>query len=80
MRRTKAEIKSIIKSSADILREYHPMTLRQVFYQLVSKHIIKNTLGEYKKLSDYLVSARQDGLIPWDWIEDRTRYPRSLVI
>src|SRR4029077_19221113 len=29
-------------------------------------------------VSDALVAARREGLIPWEWIEDRLRVPRGL--
>lgn len=55
------------------LEEYHPLTLRQIHYQLVGKAIIKNTRSEYTMLSTLLSQARIDGLIPWTVMEDRTR-------
>lgn len=55
------------------LRDYWPLTLRQVFYQLVSHLSIPNTQNQYKALSAALSKARKDGLIPWEAIEDRTR-------
>lgn len=51
------------------------MTLRQLYYQLVSRQIIENKLSEYQKLSRAMVLARQEGIIPWEWIEDRIRTP-----
>jgi hypothetical protein len=54
------------------------MTLRQVFYRLVSGQVLENTRSQYQALSNALVTARQEGLIPWDWIEDRTRRPRAV--
>lgn len=52
------------------------MTLRQVHYRLAATQVIENTLNQYKCLSTTLVKARQSGLIPWEWIEDRIRQPR----
>ena len=54
------------------------MTVRQVFYQLVSRQVIKNTRSRYQALSNALVRARKDGEIPWEWIEDRLRRPRHV--
>lgn len=51
------------------------MTLRQLYYQLVAKHIIPNRKQEYKKLSNMLKNARMAGLVDWDIIEDRGRVP-----
>jgi len=52
------------------------LTLRQLYYQLVSKAIIVNSDKEYKKLSDILVKGRMSGIVDWSAIEDRTRRPR----
>ena len=62
-------VKSILNEWID----YLPLTLRQVYYQLVSKEIIKNVVSEYTMLSNMLKWARIDGYIPWEAIEDRVR-------
>lgn len=62
-----------------VLAEYEQMdiklTLRQLYYQLVSKDIIPNSQKEYKNLGSVLARARLSGLIDWDVIEDRVRRP-----
>ena len=55
------------------LTDYWPLTLRQVYYQLVASGAIQNNLGEYSKLSRILTKARLDGYVSWDAMEDRTR-------
>ncbi|PIX37810.1 MAG: hypothetical protein COZ57_32610, partial [Armatimonadetes bacterium CG_4_8_14_3_um_filter_66_20] len=57
----------------DGLGEYWPLTLRQVYYQLVAAGHIANNRNEYQKLSRLLVKARLGGLVPWDALEDRAR-------
>jgi len=60
-----------------IIKEYaqdgYTMTLRQLYYQLVSKDIIPNKDTEYKKLSKLLKEGRMAGWVDWDAIEDRLR-------
>lgn len=68
----------LIQAAHKILRERHPMTVRQVYYQLVSGHVIKNDRSQYSAVSNALVMARREGLIPWNWIEDRIRKPRMV--
>lgn len=64
----------VIDQTKAILEEYTTrLTLRQIFYRLVSKHTIGNTTNNYKYLSKLLVQARLEGQIPFDAIEDRTR-------
>lgn len=63
----------------NIIEEYtrqgYRLTLRQLYYQLVSKDIISNNLTEYAKLSKLLVQGRMAGVVDWNAIEDRTRKP-----
>ncbi len=54
------------------------MTVRQVFYRLSATHIVANTKARYKAVDRALIAARQDGTIPWPWIEDRLRRPRKV--
>ncbi|MBI2843050.1 MAG: hypothetical protein HYX78_06580 [Armatimonadetes bacterium] len=68
----------IIEEAKQVLSEYHPQTVRQVFYQLVSRQVIENKRSRYQAVSNALVGARKGGEIPWDWIEDRLRRPRSV--
>ena len=68
----------LIESARAVLAEYHPMTVRQVFYQLVSRLVLENTEQQYKQLSRHLTTAREEGIIPDEWIEDRTRRPRDV--
>lgn len=69
---------AIVDIAYTILADDHPMTVRQVYYQLVARQIIKNQDSQYKRISRILVDARKDGAIPWDWIEDRLRRPRAV--
>jgi len=68
----------LVEAARGILAEYHPMTVRQIYYQLVSGQVIKNNRSEYQAVSNALVQARQDGIIPWGWIEDRLRLPHEV--
>ena len=71
-----AKTLTIISTALEVLKADNPMTVRQVYYQLVARHIIDNNRGQYQAVSRALVSARRDGTIPWEWIEDRLRQPR----
>jgi hypothetical protein len=57
----------------DDLRDYWPLTLRQVYYQLVASGTIENNRNEYQKLSRNLSAARLEGAVPWAALEDRAR-------
>lgn len=49
------------------------VTVRQLFYQLVTRNLIDNTENDYKRVADICNNGRLAGLIDWDLIEDRTR-------
>lgn len=49
------------------------MTLRQLFYSLVSVGRLAKTEAAYNKLKRILKDLREDGTIPWDWLVDHTR-------
>lgn len=54
------------------------LTLRQLYYQFVSRDLIANKTTEYKRLGSIINDARLAGLIDWNAIEDRTRNLASL--
>ena len=58
-----------------IIDEYtgRQLTLRQMFYQLVARGIVKNSKNEYDNLGNLIANARYAGLIDWEKIEDKTR-------
>lgn len=68
----------IIEEAHDVLHDEHPMTVRQVYYRLVSSQVIKNTRSQYQAVCNALRDARKEGIIPWEWIEDRLRRPRTI--
>ena len=62
-----------------ILEKYkrmgYKLTLRQLYYQLVSQDIIDNKVSEYHRLGNIVSRGRLAGLIDWSMIEDRVRRP-----
>jgi hypothetical protein len=73
----------LVKTCNEIIAEYQAqgftLTLRQLYYQLVSRDIIANRQREYKRLGSIVNDARLAGLIDWSSIEDRTRNLQSLA-
>jgi len=81
--------KKFNKSSLDIIEKANiildsyahqgfDLTLRQLYYQFVSKNWLPNTDRSYKRLGSVVNDARLAGLIDWGSIVDRTRNLRSL--
>jgi len=52
------------------------LSLRQLYYVLVSSNVITNEEKSYKNLGSLVSDARMAGLIDWGAIEDRVRQPR----
>jgi hypothetical protein len=50
-----------------------PMTIRQLFYRLVSLGALENSRPDYVKVSRIMTIARNDGRVDWEAIVDRSR-------
>ena len=50
-----------------------PLTIRQIFYQLVAEQIIPKLEKECKKVSRLCVKGRDEGILPEEKFVDRTR-------
>src|SRR5262249_17192088 len=74
---------TVIEQANTIIDEYlaqdFKLTLRQLFYQFVTRHLLENIFTNYKRLGVIVRTARDGGLIDWDAIEDRTREVRDHV-
>lgn len=68
---------TIIEQADAILTEYQSrgfvLTLRQLYYQFVSRDLLKNVQTEYKRLGKIINDARLAGKLDWSGIEDRDR-------
>ncbi len=67
------EAKKVIETYIKKLKFKRKLKLRQIFYRLVAKQIIANTISEYKYLSKNLVWARRKGIINPELITDGSR-------
>lgn len=67
----------IVEVVEDFESQGYKMTLRQLYYQLVSQDIIPNKDSEYKKLGSLLNDSRYYGFVDWNFIEDRVRKPQE---
>lgn len=79
-RRTGAEVELVKLAMIALLLADQPMTVRQVFYSLVSKGLIAKTEAEYKQTVVRLLGElRLEGRIPFEWIADNGRWARHPV-
>ena len=64
-------------SVATVLEEIQPATVRQLYYQLVSRRVIEKTEPAYKALVRNLGVMRRAREVPFDWLADNTRWMRK---
>ena len=67
--------KNLLDAMIPIIKDYehkgHRLTVRQLYYHLVSRNIIPNEETSYRRTSKVLETARMTGLVDWDTIVDR---------
>src|SRR5215470_5398863 len=77
-RRSKAEIATIKSAISEVLKADHPMTVRQVFYQLVVRNVIEKTEEQYQgTVVRLLTDMRMEREIRFSWIADESRQRRE---
>lgn len=73
----KAETMKLIDLCDTIITDYQAqgmdLTVRQLYYQLVSRDLIENTQNSYSRIAAIINDARMAGLIDWEAIVDRGR-------
>jgi hypothetical protein len=64
----------VVAEALEVFKQYDSaLTLRQLYYRLVSKHLFPNTINSYKRLSRIMVRAREERDVPVNCLEDRSR-------
>jgi hypothetical protein len=68
-----AKTKDLIRVATAILEREYPMTIRQLFYRIVSVGVIENSRSSYQLVSRVMTTARKDGRCSYEYITDRSR-------
>ena len=76
-RATKAEVEARREALLDIIDVGRPMTVRQVFYQATVHGLVEKAETGYSKVQTDLTLMRRDGVLPYDWLADNTRWQRK---
>jgi len=63
----------VVDCAMRILEEEKPMTLRQLYYRVVSAGYLQNSQREYKRLGTIMTRLREAGEVPRTWMVDHTR-------
>ena len=76
-RRTKADVAEIRDAIIEVIGDDPPMTVRQVFYQLVARGVIDKTEEQYQgTVIRLMTEMRLSGDLPFDWVVDEGRRVR----
>ncbi len=68
----------LIQSINVVLNEYASrLTVRQLYYQLATRHIVPLSKDGYLSVQSACSKGRKHGYIDWERIEDRTRQPHT---
>ena len=65
--------KALARAAIGLLEDERPMTLRQLFYGLISAGKLQNKPAEYQRLGTLMSRIREAGIVPRSWLVDHTR-------
>lgn len=75
-----AKRKDLLATVASVVENYqsqgYKLTLRQLYYQLVAKGLVENSMESYKRIGRLMTDSRYGGIVDWNAIEDRVRVPK----
>jgi hypothetical protein len=63
----------LAEAAGETLKAEKPMTLRQLFYRLISAGVLSNTPREYNRLGAILTRLREAGEVDRRWVVDHVR-------
>lgn len=73
-RRSRAELAEVDEAISQAVAEEHPVTLRGVYYRVVSVGAVDKTENDYRLVGRRLLRLRRDRAISYDHITDGTRW------
>lgn len=73
-RRTRAELADLDDAIVAAVHADHPVTLRGVYYRVVSAGAVEKTEHGYRAVGRQLLALRRAGTVPYGHITDGTRY------
>lgn len=69
----RAKNQKLAEAAVAILDAERPMTLRQLYYRLISAGQLQNAASEYSRLGAIMTRLREAGDVPRSWLVDHTR-------
>jgi hypothetical protein len=73
-RRTRAELDLVDDAIVTAVEADYPVTLRGVYYRVVSMGAVEKTEDGYRLIGRELLKLRREGCVPYHWITDGTRW------
>jgi len=73
-RRTRADLQLVDDAIVTAVATEHPVTLRGVYYRVVSAGAVDKTEAGYRLVGRELLKLRRSGTVPYSWITDGTRW------
>jgi hypothetical protein len=73
-RRTNAELSAVDEAIVEAVRDEHPVSLRGVYYRVVSAGAVEKTENGYRLVGRQLLKLRRANVVPYTWITDGTRW------
>jgi hypothetical protein len=73
-RSTKVEIEVLETAIFGVAAAERPCTIRGVFYRVMSQGLVPKTENGYRQVQNRVLLMRREGVIPYGWISDGTRW------
>jgi hypothetical protein len=73
VRSTNAELEALDEAIVTAVTLEHPVSVRGVFYRVVSAGAVEKTENGYRKVGRQLLKLRRAGTVSYNWITDGTR-------
>ncbi|MGW0841435.1 hypothetical protein ACWD26_14930 [Streptomyces sp. NPDC002787] len=74
VRSTNTQLSALDDAIVQVCQENQPITLRGVYYRVMSAGAVEKTEAAYNKVGRQLKKLREDGRVPYRWIADGTRW------
>src|SRR3954451_13848510 len=71
--RFRTKNRNLVSAALGILNREQPVTLRQLYYRLVSAGVVPNGQKEYRRIGQVMTRLREACEVPRTWIVDHVR-------
>jgi hypothetical protein len=71
-----AQTLAIRQAVLDLMETFEVMTVRQAFYALTVAGVVEKTEAGYRQVQRQILLMRRNGMLPWRFIADGTRWVR----